>query len=138
MHWMNQRLQYQTILQCNLCNIIKYFDVGCKKDNSFFLQTRQASPAVNITNILANEYICPKYQNIFDYQNSCLRLFWTNLAILIFRSGANQLFHLKSKLVFVFPQINATAEFKLTKKAKCHTVPKCSVEINYQVFYGWC
>ena len=33
---------------------------------------------------MATEYICPKYSNIFDYQNICLGLSLTDLAIHIF------------------------------------------------------
>ena len=41
-------------------------------------------PQKKSTNILANDYIHPKYSNIIEYQNICLRLSWTNLAIPLF------------------------------------------------------
>ena len=42
------------------------------------------SPMKKSTNIFANEYICPKYLNVFEYQIIFPRLFWTILAIFIF------------------------------------------------------
>ena len=41
-------------------------------------------PLKKSTNILTNEYICPKYLNIYEYKNLCPWLFWTNLTILMF------------------------------------------------------
>ena len=40
-------------------------------------------PMKKSTNIFANEYICPKYSNVFEYQIIFPRLFWTILAIFI-------------------------------------------------------
>ena len=40
-------------------------------------------PMKKSTNIFANEYICQKYFNVFEYQIIFPRLFWTILAIFI-------------------------------------------------------
>ena len=48
------------------------------------MNIRLNSPQKKSRNILANEFICPKYLNIFEYQNICSRLFWNYLTILIF------------------------------------------------------
>ena len=39
------------------------------------------SPMKKSMNIFANEYICPKYSNVFEYQIGFPRLFWTIFAI---------------------------------------------------------
>ena len=48
------------------------------------MRIQMSLPMKGSTNNLANEYVSPKYLNIFKYQNTCRILLWTYLVIVQF------------------------------------------------------